>query len=83
MKVALPTRWGENNVSSNIRIVSNEPAPNAPEERDSGKSMEELLAEQRAAKTRANLRNAALFDDDDDSDEEDNIVILPKDSSNS
>ena len=33
------------------------------EERESGKSMEELLAEQRAAKIRANIRNTALFDD--------------------
>ena len=48
-----------------------------------GKSMEELLAEQRAVGTHSNFLNTALIDDDDDSDDEDTIGILPEESSSS
>ena len=44
--------------------------------------MEDLIAEQRVAKIRANIRYAAFYDDDDDSDDdEDNVFIIQKDSS--
>lgn len=45
--------------------------------------MEELLVEERAARTHAIFRNAALLDDDDDSDDEDTLQVCNDSSSSS